>query len=68
VGGAVQDDAVDVGAWVALVGEAGLDELAQKLEKGLDAAEGFGPQADLGRAGQGMAAPSRRRLTRKTAS
>ena len=53
VGGAVQDDAVDVGAGISLVGEAALDELAQKLQEGLDTAEGFGPQADLGRARQG---------------
>jgi hypothetical protein len=45
-----QDDAMDVGAGVALVGETGVDEAAQQLEERLDAADGLGPEADLGKA------------------
>jgi hypothetical protein len=48
--GSFHDDAVDVGGRVALVGEAGVDEPAKKLEEGLDASEGTEPEADLGRA------------------
>jgi hypothetical protein len=40
---------VGVGEGLSLVGEAAGDQLAEQLEKGLDAAEGLGPEADLGR-------------------
>jgi hypothetical protein len=48
MGGSLQDDAVDVGAGLSLVGEAGVDEAAEEVEERLDASEGLGPEADLG--------------------
>jgi hypothetical protein len=38
---------MDVDAGRALRGQAGLNELAEQLQEGLDATEGFAPQGDL---------------------
>jgi len=53
MGGALHHDAVGVDDGLALGGQAGLDELAEEIEQGLDAAEGFAPEADLGGRRQG---------------
>jgi hypothetical protein len=67
VGGSLQDDAVDVGAGLSLVGEAGVDEAAEEIEERLDASRVLAQKQIWEGDGRGMAASSRRRLARKTA-